>query len=90
MTFLWALLFILTVLVFWTLNLVGLPGNWMIVAVTAVYVWLTSGPDDGGMRWIAVAIVTGLAILGEVLEFAASAAGVKRVGGAPCWHSSVR
>ena len=37
MTFLWALLFILAVLVCWSLNLLGLPGNWLIVAATAVY-----------------------------------------------------
>src|SRR5947209_15568990 len=81
MTFLWALLFILAVLVFWSLNLLGLPGNWLIVAATAFYFWLTSGPGSDGMRWTAVAIVTGLAIFGEIVELGASASGVKRVGG---------
>jgi uncharacterized protein YqgC (DUF456 family) len=81
MTFLWALLFVLAVLVFWSLNLFGLPGNWLIVATTILYVWLTSGPDAGGLRWTIVGVVLGLGILGEVVEFAASAAGVKRVGG---------
>jgi len=81
MTFVWALLFVVAVLVFWSLNLFGLPGNWMIVAATALYAWLTSGPDSGHMGWAAVAIVTGLAVFGELVELGASAAGVKRVGG---------
>ncbi|HEX4590861.1 MAG TPA: DUF456 domain-containing protein [Gemmataceae bacterium] len=81
MTFFWALLFVSAVLVFWSLNLLGLPGNWMIVAATVLYAWLTSTPGSGGLRWTAVAIVAGLAVFGEVVELAASAAGVKRVGG---------
>jgi uncharacterized protein YqgC (DUF456 family) len=80
MSVLWALLFVLAVLVFWSLNLLGLPGNWLIAATTLVYAWLTSGPDSG-LRWTVAAIVAGLAILGEFVEFGASAAGVKRVGG---------
>lgn len=81
MTFVWALLFIAAVLVFWSLDLLGLPGNWLIVAATIAYAWLTSGPDSSSMRWAAAAIVTGLAVVGEILEVGASAAGVKRVGG---------
>src|SRR5436190_8647054 len=81
MTLLWALLFVLAVLAFWSLNLLGLPGNWMIVAATVAYAWLTSAPGGGGLRWAAVGIVTGLAVVGEVVEFGASAAGVKRAGG---------
>jgi uncharacterized protein len=81
MTFLWALLFAVVVLVFWSLNLLGLPGNWLIVAATILYAWLTSAPDSGGMRWTAVAIVAGLAVFGEIVEIGAGAAGVKRVGG---------
>jgi hypothetical protein len=79
MAFLWALLFVVVVLVFWSSNLIGLPGHWLIVAATAVYAWLASG--GGGVRWAAVAVVTGLAVFGELVELGASAAGVKRVGG---------
>ena len=81
MSFLWAALFVSAVLAIWSLNLFGLPGNWMIVAATVVYAWLTSAPGNGSTRWTAVAVITVLAVLGEVLEFGASAAGVKRVGG---------
>jgi uncharacterized protein YqgC (DUF456 family) len=81
MTFLWALLFVLTVLVFWSLNLLGLPGNWLIVAASVLYAWLTAEPVNEAMRWTVVAVVAGLAILGEAVEFFASATGVKRAGG---------
>jgi uncharacterized protein YqgC (DUF456 family) len=81
MTLVWTLLFVSAVIVFWSLNLVGLPGNWMIVAATLVYAWLTSAPGSVGLRWAAVAVVTGLAVFGEIVELGASAAGVKRVGG---------
>jgi uncharacterized protein YqgC (DUF456 family) len=81
MTFLWALLFFLAALVFWSLNLVGLPGNWMIVGATVLYAGLISKGDGGNMRWTAVAIVTSLALVGELVELGASATGVRRVGG---------
>jgi uncharacterized protein YqgC (DUF456 family) len=71
----------LAVLVFWSLNLFGLPGNWMIVAAMVLYTWLVSAPGGGRIGWAGVVIVTALAVLGELVEFAASAAGVKRVGG---------
>jgi len=81
MTVVWALLFILLVVICWSLNLIGLPGNWMILLVSVVYAWLTSETVFGGMRWTAIAILIGLAIFGEVVEFGASATVVKRVGG---------
>jgi uncharacterized protein len=80
-TILWAMLFVLAVFVFWSLNLLGLPGNWMIVAVTVLYALLLSKDGSGIMRWTIVAIVTSLALVGEVVELGASATGVRRVGG---------
>lgn len=81
MAFVWAILFILAVLVFWFLNLFGLPGNWLIVAAAALYAWLTTGDAPGTMRWFAFAVLTGLALLGELVELGASAASVKKFGG---------
>lgn len=81
MTFLWGLLFVLAVLFFWSLNLVGLPGNWLIVLATVLYAWLTSKLDSFGLGFAAVAVVTALAVFGEILELVASAIGVKRYGG---------
>ena len=81
MTFLWALIFILAVLGFWLLTLLGLPGNWMIVAATALYVWLIPESHSDTLRWTAVGVVAGLALLGEIVELVASAASVKKKGG---------
>src|SRR3954469_16253656 len=81
MTFVWAAVFVLAVLVFWFLNLVGLPGNWMIVAATALYAWLMPGDTRAAVGWSVVAVLAGLALVGELLELAAGAAGVKRAGG---------
>ena len=44
MTVIWALVFILAVLCFWLMTLLGLPGNWMIrMAATLLYAWLVPG-----------------------------------------------
>jgi uncharacterized protein YqgC (DUF456 family) len=65
----------------WFLQLVGLPGNWLIVAAVALYAWLV-GPDAStALGWPTVIAVVALAILGEVIEFAAGALGVTTVGG---------
>jgi uncharacterized protein YqgC (DUF456 family) len=81
MTILWASIFVLAVLTFWFLNLLGLPGNWMIVAASVLYAWLVPENGSATMRWAAVAAVVGLALVGEFVELAASAAGVKKAGG---------
>lgn len=81
MAWVWAAVFALLVLTFWLLNLVGLPGNWLIVAAAALYAWLLPGDSRAAVGWPVVATVAGLAVLGEVLELVAGAAGVKRAGG---------
>jgi uncharacterized protein len=81
MSFFWALLFVAAVLLFWFTNLLGLPGNWLIVATAVVYAWLKPGSTPAAIDWPVVGVVTGLALLGEFVEFTASAAGVKKSGG---------
>src|SRR4051794_10018940 len=77
------LVFILLVLAGWLMTLFSLPGNWVIVASATLFAWLV--PADGssgiGMSWSAVLALAGLAILGEIVEFAASALGASRAGG---------
>ncbi|MCE9557202.1 MAG: DUF456 domain-containing protein [Planctomycetes bacterium] len=78
----WAVLLVIVLLIGWTLNLFGLPGNWLNVVATLVYALLippTAGRVSVG--WIVVAAVIGLALLGEVIEFVAGAAGAKKAGG---------
>jgi uncharacterized protein YqgC (DUF456 family) len=58
-----------------------MPGNWLIVIATALYAWLIPESGSSTMRWWAVGVVVGLALVGEVVELGASAASVKKVGG---------
>lgn len=79
MVYVWLTLFILAVGLFWTLNLVGLPGNWLIVAIAILWTWV--GPAGYQFHWaISVALVI-LAIIGELIEFLTSVLGTKKLGG---------
>ncbi|WP_231616026.1 DUF456 domain-containing protein [Novipirellula artificiosorum] len=75
-----AVVLVLVCFIAWGANLVTLPGNWISVAAMALYVWL--GPSEGrlsiGITTLVVAFV--FALLGEVIEFVASAFGARRAG----------
>ena len=79
MIYVWLTLFILLLLVFWLLNLVGLPGNWLIVAISLI--WMLFGPTDYQFSWIVVLVLAVLALIGEAIEFGASVLGTKKLGG---------
>ena len=83
MTFdiLWAALSILGAVVFVLLNLVGLPGNWLIVGSAALYVWQVPSDSRWQVSWAAVFALLVLAAVGELIEMAAGALGVARAGG---------
>lgn len=65
----------------WVLTLISLPGNWLILGVATLYAWLT--PD--ALRWnislTLLGVLLAVAIAGEVIETASSAAGVRKLGG---------
>ena len=65
----------------WLSQLVGLPGNWIIVAAAAAYAWWTPPDTRTAIGWDTVIALGALAALGEVLEFAAAAMGVSKAGG---------
>lgn len=81
MAFLWAMLLTLAVAAGWLLTLVGMPGNWLIVASTACYAWLGPGDTRLAIGWPVVGILVGLALLGELMEVVAGALGVAKAGG---------
>lgn len=58
-----------------------LPGNWIIVAQCVLFKLFVNLPDERGLSWYCVGAVVVLAIVGEILEFAAGAAGAARSGG---------
>ncbi|NOY30453.1 MAG: DUF456 domain-containing protein [Planctomycetes bacterium] len=65
----------------WTLTLLGLPGNWLMVLSAALYAWI--GPASGILQigWLAVLSITALAVVGELAELATSVWGAHRAGG---------
>jgi uncharacterized protein len=76
-----ALLFVIVLLACWVLNLLAMPGNWLMAAVTAIYVWLVPATSRVAISWkVAVAMVV-LAVLGEVAELLTATAGTARAGG---------
>jgi uncharacterized protein YqgC (DUF456 family) len=81
MDILWAILLVLVLLVGWVLTLFSLPGNWLMVAASALYAWLVpeAWPTDIAWPWL-VALAL-LALLGEACELLAGALGVRHGGG---------
>jgi hypothetical protein len=71
---------ILVCTISWLLNLIALPGNWICVLLVAVYAWL--GPEDSraSIGYGVVLACFALALIGEVIEFAAGALGAQRAG----------
>jgi uncharacterized protein len=78
--YLWALLFVAACCIAWLLTLVALPGNWIVAGLAALFAWLIPPGTDRGIYWETVAVLFGLALLGEIVEFAASAAGAAKQG----------
>ena len=75
-----AILLVVLCIAAWGLNLFGLPGNWVAVALIGLYVWL--GPEEGAMSltWVALVIALLAAIVGEAVEFVAGALGAQKAG----------
>lgn len=59
------------------LNLLSLPANWLILGVLCLVAWL--GPA-GALDWAFVGLMAGVALVGEVFEFAAQWLGGRRGG----------
>ena len=64
----------------WSLNLFSLPGNWAAVGLIALYAWV--GPSEGRIEigFVTASVAFLLALVGEVLEFVAGAAGAQKAG----------
>ncbi len=78
--YVWTLLLILGSCGAWLTTLVTLPGNWIIAGLAAIFAWLIPVDDSRGISWTVVAVLVGLAVAGEVIEFGASAAGAAKQG----------
>jgi hypothetical protein len=78
--YLWALLLVAASVLGWLLNLVALPGNWIVLGGAALFAWLLPATADQGISWKTVAVLLALAVFGEVIEFVAGAAGAAKQG----------
>ena len=81
MAILWTVLLILSVFFFWLIGLLGLPGNWLMLIATAIYVVAVPEVATDSLWWVTLAVLLVLAIVGEALEMLASAHGVRKHGG---------
>jgi uncharacterized protein YqgC (DUF456 family) len=62
------------------MTVLSLPGNWVMVITAALFAYFA--PQQGPqISWTVVAVLTALALLAELLEFAAGAVGAAKVGG---------
>lgn len=77
----WAVLFVVLNFCALLTNVITLPGNWIIAAFTVLFALLVRGSEGMGLNWWCVGVVIGLAVLGEIIEFAAGAAGAAKSGG---------
>jgi uncharacterized protein len=77
----WATLLCLALGLGWLLTLLGMPGNWLMVAAAALYAWLAPGESRLAVGWQTVGALLIMALAGEVVEMVAGALGVARVGG---------
>jgi uncharacterized protein YqgC (DUF456 family) len=77
MAVVYALLLILLLFACWFLTLLSMPGNWLMVAVTAVYAYLIPAT----LGWKTVVVLLILAALGEVVELLLGTVGTGRAGG---------
>lgn len=81
MAYLWATVLLIGCIAAWISTLFLLPGNWAMVVMAALYAWLLPAEYLPRLSWVIVGVSLGLALLGEVLEFAAGAAGAAKHGG---------
>jgi uncharacterized protein YqgC (DUF456 family) len=79
MAWVYYLLMLLVLLVGWAANILGLPGLWLMVAGYGLYGWITGW--DVHVGWPSLITIVVLAVLAEVVEFLAGAAGSASAGG---------
>ncbi|MBX7169038.1 MAG: DUF456 domain-containing protein [Pirellulales bacterium] len=78
---LWVVLFVVALVAGWVMVLLAMPGTWLIVGCAALYAWLVRDDAFWDVGWPVVAVLLGLAVLGEIAETVAGALGVARAGG---------
>jgi uncharacterized protein YqgC (DUF456 family) len=75
-----ALLLVMAGAACWLSNLFSLPGNWGLLVLAGLFAWLIPAAGSRGISVTTLTILLGLAVLGEIVEFAAGAAGAAKQG----------
>lgn len=75
-----AVVLVIACIAAWITNLVAMPGNWICVLLIALYAWLAPGEGRVAIGYGVVLAVFVFALIGELLEFVAGAAGAQRAG----------
>jgi uncharacterized protein YqgC (DUF456 family) len=76
-----ALLLVLMSVFLWALNLVSLPGNWLVVVAAAMYAYFTPADSRADLSvWTIIGLIA-LAAAGEGVEFLSSSVGTRKAGG---------
>ena len=78
MEYVWAILFILLLLAVLGLNILGLPANWVLIGLG--WLWDLTHPDLQ-LGWGFYGPLLAMAVVGEIVEFAAQFYGAKKYGG---------
>ncbi|GAA4427501.1 DUF456 domain-containing protein [Bremerella cremea] len=81
MVYVAATLLLLANMTAWVSTLITLPGNWILLLFTFLYAYFLPAEYYPRVSWTVVIVMAVLAILGEVLEFLAGAAGAAKQGG---------
>jgi len=75
-----AVLVVIAAAACWALSLIGLPGNWLVVALAAIFAYFVPSSYRADIGIPALVGLIGLAALGEVLEFFAGVLGASQAG----------
>jgi uncharacterized protein YqgC (DUF456 family) len=78
MQWMWYLLMLVVQVTGLFLNILGLPGLWIMVAALVGFAWVTQ--FDRYVGWHGIISVLVLAVIAEILEFFAGSAGAKKAG----------
>ncbi|MEX1229661.1 MAG: DUF456 domain-containing protein [Planctomycetaceae bacterium] len=81
MIYLYAILLLIANTLAWLSNVFMLPGNWMLVGVAALYAFFLPEELQPRVSWNVVGVALALAVVGELVEFFAGAAGAAKQGG---------
>lgn len=64
----------------WAMNLLGMPGNWLMVALAVGAYFLFASDRLAHVGLLPLALILSVTALGELLEFAAGALGASKLG----------